>query len=227
MKGLNGGFNMETRFAFYITGRSGRLMKFLERCGKSQLSMVKLVFSDEEVPEELKNRIESLNIPLIVFPYKNLQGSVQEKRIAFSDRLCKELLYYNVDYCFSFGGHILAGDILSTYKNKIINFHPAILPMYPGCRAIDQAVSHGNTLLVGNTAHFVDAGTDTGPIIMQSVTCLKRFLDTSDYDIVLDLQLDMLYKLIDLFNSGRITVEDNKVLIEGADYNISHCYPLV
>ena len=218
---------MEKKYAIYITGTSSRLNKILDKCTEKQLSLIKFVFSDELPPIELVEKIKSKGISFIYFPYSQSGKSVQEKRVAFSDSLLRNLLDYGIDYCFSFGGHIISGEILSVYENRIINFHPAILPMYPGCKAIDQAVSHGNTLLVGNTAHFVDSGTDTGPIIMQSVTCLKNFTDTKDYDVVLDLQLGMFFKLMDLFNDDRVNVSGDTVIIDGADYSVSHCYPLV
>lgn len=47
--------------------------------------------------------------------------------------------------------------------------------MFPGIKAIDQASDYGNVLLVGNTAHFIDSGVDTGPIIMQSVIPIMNF----------------------------------------------------
>ena len=57
--------------------------------------------------------------------------------------------------------------LLEVFPNKIINIHPSILPAYPGLMAWKQAVEDGATES-GCTVHYVDAGMDTGPIIMQA-----------------------------------------------------------
>ncbi|MCH5270272.1 MAG: hypothetical protein J1E83_05930 [Lachnospiraceae bacterium] len=117
--------------------------------------------------------------------------------------------------------------MLERYEYRLINFHPALLPLYPGSKAIDQAVKQGNTLLVGNTAHFIDSGMDTGTVIMQSVIPLQAFLDSNDYDSVLDLQIDMLNKLIYILVNDRLEIINGRVHIQGADYARSAIYPYI
>jgi len=58
--------------------------------------------------------------------------------------------------------------LLSAYTNRIINLHPALLPAFPGMESWVQALEYG-AKVAGCTVHFVDAGTDTGPIILQKV----------------------------------------------------------
>jgi len=57
--------------------------------------------------------------------------------------------------------------LLEAFPNRIINIHPALLPAFPGLRAIEQAVDYG-VKVFGVTVHFVDEGVDTGPIIAQT-----------------------------------------------------------
>jgi len=57
---------------------------------------------------------------------------------------------------------------IKKYKNCILNIHPAILPAFPGLDAQKQAIDYG-VKYSGCTVHFVDEGTDTGPIIIQAV----------------------------------------------------------
>ena len=61
---------------------------------------------------------------------------------------------------------IIKGGILSAFRGKIINIHPSLLPAFPGLQAWKQALAYG-TKVAGCTVHFVDEGTDTGPIIVQ------------------------------------------------------------
>lgn len=55
---------------------------------------------------------------------------------------------------------------LARFPDRVINVHPALLPAFPGVRAVEQALAHG-VKVFGVTIHFVDAGVDTGPIIFQ------------------------------------------------------------
>lgn len=215
-------------FAFYISGNSNSLKNFLNQADEYVWEDIAIVLSDKLLEESYSLFLEKKGIPFKVLDYNKISGnSCKEKNLLLSDWILKELEAYQIDYCFSFGGHILAGELLERYKNRIINFHPAILPMYPGRKAIDQAVSHGNTFLVGNTAHFVDSGMDTGPIIMQTVIPLQAFHISSDYSVILGLQIDMLNQLIPLLENNRIHIEGNKVLIDGANYMRGASFPYI
>ena len=65
--------------------------------------------------------------------------------------------------------------------------------------------------LIGNTAHFIDAGIDTGPIIMQSVISKSSY---TNYEDVLSLQLKMLNVIWNLLDNSKIEVVDDKVNID-------------
>ena len=61
---------------------------------------------------------------------------------------------------------ILKGPLLEAFSGRIMNIHPSLLPAFPGLRAQDQAICYG-ARISGCTVHYVDAGTDTGPIVLQ------------------------------------------------------------
>ena len=216
-------------YAFYISGRSGRLYKFLFQATKEQLNSIKIIISDKKIQDNLAELLTDKKISVYEIDYYGLEGDTnKEKNLGLSDKMLKILSDNHIDYCFSFGSHLLSGQLLISYKWKIINFHPSVLPMYPGRKSIDQAVEHGNTLLVGNTAHFIDEGMDTGKIIMQSVIPLQAFFDSdNDYDRVLDLQIEMLNKIIMLLNNNRIKIYGDTVKIIGADYNKFSFFPYI
>lgn len=213
---------------FYISGKSNRLFKFLKQANSAVIQMIKVVISDYEMENGLQALLENLKIHYVVYEYKHLAGKDnKEKNRTFSNHMKQELDAYVIDYCFSFGKHLLSGELLEAYQYRLINFHPALLPMYPGTRSIDQAVDHGNTFLVGNTAHFIDSGMDTGIIIMQSAIPLQAFLFEKDYDVVLDMQIEMLNQLIQVLVEERLTVEDGRTFIKGADYSRGAIYPRI
>jgi phosphoribosylglycinamide formyltransferase-1 len=63
---------------------------------------------------------------------------------------------------------ILKGPLIEEFENRIMNIHPALLPSFPGLDSQKKALEYG-VRFSGCTVHYVDAGTDTGPIILQSV----------------------------------------------------------
>ncbi len=61
---------------------------------------------------------------------------------------------------------LVSAGFVARFRNRIVNVHPALLPSFPGLDAIGQAIEHG-VKVTGVTVHYVDEGTDTGPVIMQ------------------------------------------------------------
>lgn len=61
---------------------------------------------------------------------------------------------------------LVSSGFVDRFRHRIINVHPALLPSFPGLDAIGQAIDHG-VRVTGVTVHFVDEGTDTGPVILQ------------------------------------------------------------
>ncbi|HWY89994.1 MAG TPA: phosphoribosylglycinamide formyltransferase [Solirubrobacteraceae bacterium] len=61
---------------------------------------------------------------------------------------------------------LLSESFLQRFPGAVVNVHPSLLPAFPGLHAIEQALAYGVTVF-GVTVHFVDAGCDTGPVILQ------------------------------------------------------------
>jgi phosphoribosylglycinamide formyltransferase-1 len=68
---------------------------------------------------------------------------------------------------------IISPEFVKKYKNKIINIHPALLPAFPGLNSQKQALDYG-AKYSGCTVHFVDAGMDTGAVIIQAIVEIKN-----------------------------------------------------
>ncbi len=211
--------------AFYVSGKATRLNKLLDKSSTETIQSIKFVFSDDRETIYLKDKLNLLNIPYFLCDYNEIPADKIQKNLILADNLLEILKEYNIDYCFSFGGQILKGELLKVYKNRIINFHPSVLPLFRGRLAIDRAVED-NVKLLGNTAHFIDAGVDTGPIIMQSVVPIKAFYN-SGYDAVLDIQIEMFNIIFDLLKKGRVKIIKNKVHIDEADYSAYAIFPKV
>ena len=160
---------------------------------------------------------------MVSFDYKTLHSDKKKRSEVLSDTLNSLFKENEIDYCFCFGDHILKGQLLKDYKNKIINFHPSILPMFPGLNAIDQALDAGAKLL-GNTAHFIDEGIDTGPIIMQNIVTLE-FFEKHGYDGVLDQQITLFNRILDCLINESLLIEDRKVILKNYDYSKTVFFP--
>lgn len=187
------------RYAFYVSGKAGRLEQMINT-NSSILQNTFLVFSDSSSNDYLKKKLAEKDI---FFYIKDYQAYKKDRRNAeMSDKLLVLLNDFKIDYCFSFGVHILRGELLIIYKNRIINFHPSLLPKYSGLCAIDQAIANGEDVL-GNTAHFIDEGSDTGEIILQQQVPRKVF-DRYGYDGILNNQITMLEEIVGLIESGKM-----------------------
>jgi phosphoribosylglycinamide formyltransferase 1 len=77
---------------------------------------------------------------------------------------------------------ILSPGFLAAFPQRVVNVHPALLPAFPGIRAVEQALDYG-VKVFGVTVHFVDEGVDTGPIIAQEAVSLP---DATEPDEVRD-----------------------------------------
>jgi phosphoribosylglycinamide formyltransferase-1 len=212
--------NKNLRFAFYVSGNASRLIKVIEKFPEI-INTTFIVINDEAPNIKLANLLKIADVEYIEYSYEKMGLRGKEKNDYTSKLLLQKFKEFNINISFCFGGRILNGELLEVYKNRIINFHPSILPMFPGVKSIDQAIN-ANSFLLGNSAHFVDAGTDTGPVIMQSILHSNTF---SNYEAVLDLQLPMIYQIYWWLIENRIRVEDNKVIIDKSNYNIPIFYP--
>jgi phosphoribosylglycinamide formyltransferase-1 len=66
---------------------------------------------------------------------------------------------------------LVSAEFLARFPHRVINVHPALLPAFPGLRAIEQALAYG-VKVFGVTVHFVDEGVDSGPVILQRAVAL-------------------------------------------------------
>jgi phosphoribosylglycinamide formyltransferase-1 len=209
------------KFAFYCSGKSSRVLKFYENNLFENFPAV-FVFYDG-MDKGTLNKLKKISHHIRIINFK--PSEINPKSKEFSAQVSQKLLFllkeHNIDYLFCFGDKLLKGELLIEYKNKIINFHPSILPAFPGLNAIDQALK-SSVQLLGNTAHFIDQGIDTGPIIMQSVLLRSQF---KSYEDVLKLQIDMLRKIWILLNKNKIIVDDfGKVKLLTKNKSINHFF---
>jgi phosphoribosylglycinamide formyltransferase-1 len=74
---------------------------------------------------------------------------------------------------------LLGANFLGRFPQRVINVHPALLPAFPGIRAVEQAIDYG-VKTFGVTVHFVDEGVDSGPIILQRAVDLPGATEAAE-----------------------------------------------
>ena len=117
---------------------------------------------------------KKMGVNVEVIESKNFKGTRDE----FDEKIMEILVKYGVTprnglVCLAGFMRIISPEFVKKYKNKIINIHPALLPAFPGLNSQKQALDYG-AKYSGCTVHFVDAGMDTGAIIIQSIVEIKN-----------------------------------------------------
>lgn len=211
------------KFGFYVSGRATRLKRLLRLMKDSSyhymLTDIMFVYNDSEADNDLIQFCKAVNIELIEGNVEGVGG--RECSAIVSEDLFKSMVKYKADVLLVFGSNILRGKLLEAFSSKIINFHPSLLPAFPGLKSLDQALANGS-FLTGNTAHFVDEGVDTGPVIMQQISVIGEW---KEYDVVLDRQIPMCIQLMKWFEDGRVRVDGRNVRVKDAKYSLSEYIP--
>jgi phosphoribosylglycinamide formyltransferase 1 len=102
---------------------------------------------------------------------------------------------------------LLAADLVARFANRIVNVHPALLPSFSGLDAIGQALEHG-VRITGVTVHFVDAGVDSGPIILQRPVPVPPDRDRAALEAAIHAtEHALLPEAIRMIAQGRVAVD--------------------
>lgn len=143
-----------------------------------------------------------------------------ESRDIFNKQFLERVNAYKPDLIVLAGFLVvIPPEMIAEYRNRTINIHPSLIPAfcgtgYYGLKVHEAALKRG-VKVVGATVHFVDEGTDTGPIILQKAVEVqngdtpeilqKRVMEQAEWKIMPEA--------IDLIANGKVTVEDGRTVI--------------
>ena len=103
--------------------------------------------------------------------------------------------------------------LLAAFPMRVLNIHPALLPAFPGVHSWTQALEYG-CKVAGVTVHFVDAGTDTGPIIVQKSVPVMEDDTPETLHARIQMQEHIAYpEALNIIASGRYRIEGRRVRI--------------
>ena len=144
-----------------------------------------------------------------------------ENREAFNKAFLEKLDSFGVDLVVLAGFLVVIPEIMiQKYRNRIINIHPSLIPAfcgtgYYGLKVHEGAFARG-VKVTGATVHFVDEGTDTGPIILQKPVMIEQG-DTPEVlqrRVMEQAEWKILPQAIDLIANGKVEVIDGKTVIK-------------
>lgn len=143
-----------------------------------------------------------------------------ETRDAFNEAFLEKLDSYNPDLIVLAGFLVVIPEqMIAKYRNRIINIHPSLIPSFCGTGyyglKVHKGVLNRGVKVTGATVHFVDEGTDTGPIILQKAVEVQQD-DTPEIlqrRVMEQAEWIIMPKAIDLIANGKVSVVDGRVRI--------------
>ena len=147
-------------------------------------------------------RAKAAGVPTAVVEH----GAYADRR-AFDAAVVEALRAHGVEVVVLAGFMRLLTDVLlGAFPHRVVNVHPALLPAFPGVHAQRQAIEHG-VRVSGCTVHFVDGGTDTGPIIAQAAVPVLEDDDEEKLRLrILAREHELLPQVLQWISEGRVRV---------------------
>ena len=201
--------NSILRIGVLVSGNGSNLQAIIDAIEAGELqAQIACVVSNRADAFALQ-RAASHGIPHLHLDHRLFSG-----REAYDSSLVATLREFGVNLVVLAGFmRIVTAVLIDAFPHAIMNIHPALLPAFPGLHAQQQALDYG-VKVSGCTVHFVDTGTDTGPVIVQAAVPILEGDDAASLSARIQVQEHRLYpEAIRLFASGRLRVEGRKVYV--------------
>ncbi len=204
----------QLKIGVLISGSGTNLQSLIDNVEKGQIDgKITVVISNKSDAYGLE-RARKHNIKAVYVDEKDYQDSQ-----IYNEAVIKELKSNGVELVVLAGYlKILSRDFIDTYRNRVINIHPSLIPSfcgkgYYGLKVHEAAVNYG-VKISGATVHFVDEEADSGPIIIQE-TVKVDYKDTPEklQKKILKIEHKILPQAVKLFCEGRLDVVGRKVEI--------------
>lgn len=204
------------RVVVMVSGGGTNLQAIIDAVGNGTITNTELVgvISNNKNAYALK-RAEKHRIPNQCISPKDY-----ESREQFNEKLLEAVDAYKPDLIVLAGYLVVIPPaMIERYRNRMINIHPSLIPSFCGkgfygLKVHEAALARG-VKVVGATVHFVDEGTDTGPIILQKAVNVEQG-DTPEVlqrRVMEQAEWKILPHAIDLIANGKVEVKDNRTVI--------------
>ena len=200
------------KLAVLVSGRGSNLQAIIDAIERKEVdAKIEIVISDKPDAYALE-RAKKHKIEAQVFELKKFKNKEE-----YEKAILKVLKQKKIDLvCLAGYMKIIGPTLLKEYKGRMMNIHPALLPSFPGLHVQKQALDHG-VKVSGCTVHFIDEGTDTGPIIIQmAVPVLEHDTEESLSERILEQEHRIYVQAIRLFAEGRLRIEGRRVRVSAS-----------
>jgi formyltetrahydrofolate deformylase len=198
--------DQKPKMALFISKYDHCLYDILGRYCAGELPLeIPLIVSNHE---DLKPVAERFNIPFFHVPFtKDNKEEGEKAQITL-------LKKFDIDFIvLARYMQIITPNLISLYKNKIINIHHSFLPAFPGAKPYHSAFKRG-VKIIGATSHYVTEGLDEGPIIEQDISRVSHSHSIEDFIMKgRDLERMVLARAIKLHAERKTMVYNNKTVV--------------
>ncbi len=138
---------------------------------------------------------------------------------AFCERLASYLSEHEIDYIISFYTQFYSQPLRNAFQDRIINFHPSLLPAFKGMDGFGDGIAYHNKI-IGTTVEFIKDVMDEGKIIMQTACRVDPNEERARLrHRIFVQQCKTLLQVVKWVCEGRVRVYGDRVVIEGASYH--------
>ena len=202
------------KLGILISGRGSNMESILKAIKKKNIPIEPAVVISNRSDAKGLKIAQKLGVKTDIVQSKGFEGT----RWEYDKKIIATLKKHGVTQtnglvCLAGFMRIISPEFVKKFKNRIINIHPALLPAFPGLDSQKQALDYG-AKFSGCTVHFVDAGMDTGPIIIQSVVKIKE--DDTEETLakrILKEEHRIYPQAVGLFAENKIKVKGRKTII--------------
>ena len=198
------------RVGVLASGNGSNLQSLIDRSKEGSLPAVIACVISNNASAFALERARRHGIPALHLDHRLFAG-----REAYDKAVVDSLRDHGVELVALAGFmRIISPVLIEAFPNAIMNIHPALLPSFPGLHAQQQALDHG-VKIAGCTVHFVDAGTDTGPIICQAAVPVVEGDSEETLSARIQVEEHRLYPLaVRLFAGGKLSVDGRRVIVK-------------
>lgn len=202
--------------AVFVSGGGTNLQALIDAQNRGEIKNGKITLVISSNPDAYAlERAKNAGIPATVVSRK-AYASKEEYDRAILDVLSDK----DIDLIVLAGFLSILGDeLVAEYRNRIINIHPSLIPLFCGDgfygKKVHTAVLDSGVKVTGATAHFVNEITDGGAIILQKAVPVEQGdnEDILQYRVMRQAEWEILPKAVSLFCEGRIKIKGNKTEI--------------
>lgn len=195
-----------------ISGRGSNMLVILDAQARGELpGVVRTVVSSVGSARGVL-AAHGRGVPVAIHSYRNYPNQT-----AFDEAILETLRRAEVEVVVLAGFmRVLGNRFVTEFANRIINIHPSLLPAFPGLDPVRQALEYG-VRVSGCTVHFVDEGTDTGPIIAQAVVpVLPDDTHETLAARILEQEHRLLPQALGWLLSGQLEIVDHRVIVHSS-----------